>query len=200
MHDAPHRPSGDFRLGRGRFLVVQIWTVARIPAAICFALVALSGSEGLGVRIAGLLLLGLIELTDLTDGMMARSMGVVSPFGAMLDPFADSVSRLIVYWSLGQIGLLYTVVVLVMALRDVVVAYSRIVLAGAGRSVSARLGGKVKAWVQALGAFAAWSAPLAPAAVSSWSVDVVSWLVMIVTVYSARDYLRDAMPVLLDRG
>ncbi len=192
---SPERPA--FRLGRGRFLAVQSWTASRIPVAAAFAVMALTAGDGWVVRVVGLALLGLIELTDVTDGVMARSMGVVSPFGAMLDPFADSVSRLIVYWTLGQLGLVYAVVVLVMALRDVTVAYCRIVLAGAARSVSARRGGKIKAIVQAIVCFAAWVGPWYWGLTGTWTVDALSWLVIGTTAYSAVDYLRDALPLVL---
>ena len=151
------------------------------------------------VRLTGLALLGLIELTDVTDGVLARSMGVVSPFGAMLDPFADSVSRLIVYWTFGQLGLVFTAVVLVMAVRDVTVAYCRIVLAGANRSVSARTGGKIKAIVQAIVGFVAWIGPWYWPVTGSWTVDALSWLVILTTAYSAIDYLGAALPEVLDR-
>lgn len=176
---------------------MQSWTASRIPVAVAFAIVALTTGDGWVVRVVGLALLGLIELTDVTDGLMARSMGVVSPFGAMLDPFADSVSRLIVYWTLGQLGLVYSVVVLVMAVRDVTVAYCRIVLAGADRSVSARRGGKIKAIVQAVACFAAWVGPWYWGLTGSWTVDALSWIVIVTTAYSAVDYLRDALPLVL---
>jgi len=200
MHDQSTPPGSErqaFRLGRGRFLAVQSWTASRIPIAAVFAIVALTADDGWVVRLVGLALLGLIELTDVTDGLLARSMGVVSPFGAMLDPFADSVSRLIVYWTLGQLGLVYTVVVLVMALRDVTVAYCRIILAGAARSVSARRGGKIKAIVQAVVCFAAWVGPWYWGVTGTWTVDALSWLVIGATAYSAVDYLRDALPLVL---
>jgi len=200
MHDQPDSPVSErqaFRLGRGRFLAVQSWTASRVPIAVVFAVVALTAGDGWIVRLVGLALLGFIELTDVTDGAMARSMGVVSPFGAMLDPFADSVSRLIVYWTFGQLGLVYAVVVLVMAVRDVTVAYCRIVLAGAARSVSARLGGKIKAIIQAIVGFAAWVGPWYWPLTGTWTVDALSWLVIAATAYSVVDYLRDALPLTL---
>jgi phosphatidylglycerophosphate synthase len=204
MHEHDGSPADParqvFSLGRGRFLAVQLWTASRVPIAIVFAVLALTAGDGFAVRLIGLALLGLIELTDVTDGLLARSMGVESPFGAMLDPFADSVSRLIVYWTFGQLGLLYAAVVLVMAVRDVTVAYCRIVLAGASRSVSARRGGKIKAIVQAIVAFAAWIGPWYWPLTGVWTVDLLSWTVIAATAYSVVDYLRDALPLVLDRG
>ena len=111
----------------------------------------------------------------------------------MFDPFADSVSRLIVYWALAQAGLTLAVVPLVMALRDVTVAYSRLVVADHGGSVSARLSGKIKAWIQGLGAMLLTTAPLHP----SWAIvptpTTVSWIVVLVTAASAVEYVLAAL-------
>lgn len=188
-----------FKFGRGRYLAVQLWTIFRVPLAVGFGCLALWSAGWSGALILGLVLLSLIEITDLTDGLLARKLGVVSPFGAMLDPYADSVARLIVFWSLGEAGLLFPAVVLVMAVRDVTVAYCRIVLAGSGQPVSARLGGKIKAGVQGFAAITAWLGPWYWPMVGAWTVTALSWLVIVVTAYSAIDYLRGALPLLLDR-
>ena len=46
----------------------------------------------------------MIELTDALDGAIARARGVTSELGATLDPLTDSMSRLIVYWTLAAAG------------------------------------------------------------------------------------------------
>ena len=79
------------------------------------------------------------------------------------------------------------------------VAYCRIVLAGSGQPVSARLGGKIKAGVQGFAAITAWLGPWYWPMVGAWTVTALSWLVIVVTTYSAVDYLRGALPLLLDR-
>lgn len=197
---ADRTQSTGFSIGTGRFLLVQLWTVSRVPAAVVFVVLASAGLDSRAVVVAGAALLAFIELTDITDGMLARRYGAVSPFGAMLDPFSDSVARLVVFFGLGRAGLVLDWVVVVMAVRDVTVAYCRVVLAGAGRSVSARLGGKVKAWVQGTVAITAWLGPM----VLGWDglamAMPLSWLVVVVTAWSASDYLRGALPLLADRS
>lgn len=170
-------------------------TLVRIPLAVAF-LVFLPPAEQWRIPftlVVGGLLIACIELSDLLDGMLARKYGLVSETGKMLDPYADSISRLIVAWALSQRGYLLVFVPLVMAIRDVTVAYCRIHLAGRKQSVSARRGGKIKAGVQALGAILAF---LGPAywglAGGRWPVSVISWVVTAVTVYSAYDYLNAA--------
>jgi CDP-diacylglycerol--glycerol-3-phosphate 3-phosphatidyltransferase len=136
------------------------------------------------------IILAISEVTDALDGFLARRLGVVSETGAMLDPYSDSISRLIVYWSLAWAGLALAIVPLVMAVRDVTVAYARITWVRKGKSVSARWSGKVKAVVQGVAAFALLWAPVYDDWTGEWVSTAVSWLVIAVTVYSAADYLR----------
>ncbi len=170
---------------------MQVVTLVRIPLAVIFAAVLLTRSElTLGVLVACSVLLAISEVTDFLDGFLARRLGVVSETGAMLDPYSDSASRLIVYWTLASAGLALAVVPLVMALRDVTVAYCRITWVRQGKSVSAKWSGKIKAVVQGFAAFALLWSPAYRATTGAWAVTAISWLVIAVTVYSALDYLR----------
>jgi CDP-diacylglycerol--glycerol-3-phosphate 3-phosphatidyltransferase len=170
---------------------VQVVTLVRIPLAVIFAVVLLTQIKlTLGVLAACSVLLAISEVTDFLDGFLARRLGVVSETGAMLDPYSDSVSRLIVYWTLASAGLALAVVPLVMALRDVTVAYCRITWVRQGKSVSAKWSGKIKAVVQGFAAFALLWSPAYRAITGPWTVTALSWLVIAVTVYSALDYLR----------
>jgi len=129
---------------RSHFLVVLLLTVLRGPLAVSFAVLFLVVGPGWTRVVAGLVLLAAMELTDLLDGFAARRFGVVTEWGAALDPYMDSFSRLIVYWTLACVGLIMPLVPLVMALRDVTVAYCRVFLARAGHSVAANWSGKIK--------------------------------------------------------
>ena len=184
---------------RGDFLVVQLVTGSRIPLAIVFCCFALTVRAGVGAVWIGVLLLTIIEVSDAVDGYVARRLGVVSPLGEMLDPYADSFSRLVVFWTLSQCGLVFMVVPLVMALRDVTVAYCRILLAQSGASVSARLGGKIKAHVQGIGGIAAWIGPWYWGWLGEWTIPLISWMVILVTIYSSYDYLRGGIGALRER-
>jgi len=181
--------------GRRRsFLIVQALTFARIPLAVAFAACLLSlGWTRVGVRVLLLALLLLGELTDSLDGLLARKLGVASEWGAMYDPYADSVSRLIVYWAAAVSGLVLPLVPLVMALRDVTVAYCRIVLSGHGRTVSANMSGKIKALVQSLAAILIVLGPRYWPHTGRWTVQAISWTVIVVTAASAIQYVRTAL-------
>ena len=86
------------------------------------------------------------------------------------------------------------------AMRDVTVAYCRILLAQTGESVSARLGGKIKAHVQGFGAAIAWLGPWYWPLVGTWTVAALSWLVIATTAYSSLDYLRGGLASLRRQG
>ena len=179
---------------RGRsFLLVQGMTLGRIPLALAFAVLLLYADRTIVVLSVCALLLALIELSDLFDGLLARRLGLVTEWGAMLDPYADSISRLLVYWGLACAGLTLAVVPLAMACRDVTVAYCRIVWTRHGQSVSAQWSGKIKAVVQGVGAFlllyAASNLPFAGRGI----IVAVSWVVLLVTLGSVVEYLAKAI-------
>lgn len=181
-----------------RFRWVTWITTSRIPMSIAFAtLVVATDARTWPMTVALLVLLTLIEISDGLDGHLARKWEVRSEWGAMLDPYSDSVSRLIVYFGLGQSGLVHPALVLVMALRDVSVSYCRILLTQSGRSVAAMLSGKIKAVVQAVGAYAALlslhlplltDSPKAPI-IARWTITIV---VGLVTLWSVGQYAQAA--------
>lgn len=174
-------------------LLVQALTAVRIPMAITFAVILPSADADVSHLLGCLALLLFQEVSDLLDGALARRLGVVSRWGQVFDPFADSVSRLIVYWALAQAGLALAALPLVMAVRDVTVAYSRLVATDHGGSVSARLSGKIKAWVQGLGAMFLTTAPLHVSWTGDGSPWIVSWVVLVVTAVSAVEYVYSAI-------
>jgi len=175
------------------YFLLQSMTLGRIPIAVLFLVVLIYGQETTLTLVLELILLLIIEFTDLVDGIIARKFGLVSESGATLDPFADSVSRLIVYWALATKGLVIVIVPLIMALRDITVAYSRIVLAQHNRTVSAKKSGKLKASVQAVGSFLALLGPYYWGYIGRWSFYVLSWIIITVTFLSAIEYVKDAL-------
>ena len=176
-----------------KYVLLQLMTLIRIPMAIVFLIVLQVGKNPTLTLVLGLFLLSLIELTDLYDGIIARRYGLVSESGATLDPFADSVSRLVIYWALATRGLVIFLVPLIMALRDITVAYSRIVLAQNHQTVSAKKSGKLKATVQAIGAFVALFGPYYWEYIGHWSFYALSWIIITVTFLSAIEYVKDAL-------
>lgn len=175
------------------YIFIQSITLARIPLAIIFSIILLTSEYGTPRLIWCLILLVSIEATDLLDGIFARRHSLVSEYGAMLDPYADSLSRLIIYWSLSVQNLVLFLVPLSMALRDITVAYSRILLVKKNLSVSARTSGKIKAIVQATGSFLVLLGPVYWKTLGYWVFYVLSGIIITVTLLSAVEYVRDAL-------
>jgi CDP-diacylglycerol--glycerol-3-phosphate 3-phosphatidyltransferase len=140
------------------------------------------------------------ELTDLADGWLARKLGQTSEFGAMLDPLIDSLYRFGAFALLAGAGLIPVWTLMIVAWRDVIVAYARIQLQAAGKSVGARFSGKLKAIVQGVAILALIGASgaglvhgpapaeQAPSALLFDLAQGVFWIAALITAWSAFDY------------
>lgn len=175
------------------FVAIQSVTLARVPLSLIFSLSLVFMGHVKKWIIFYFLILVLIEATDAFDGIAARHFNIVSELGATLDPYADSISRLIVYWGMAYAGLVIFFVPLAMAVRDITVAYSRIILAQKGRTVAARISGKVKAVVQSIGAGLVLLGPFYWDYTGKWLFYFLSWLIITVTLLSMVEYVRDAL-------
>jgi len=93
----------------------------------------------------------LIEVSDLLDGHLARKLGLESEAGRVLDPLADSLSRLTYFICFAGSGIMPIWILLVLVYRDVAVSYIRVMFSRGNVMMPARASGKVKAWVYAVG-------------------------------------------------
>lgn len=186
-------PESVKNLNRPRFFSVMAITLARIPLALAFAALYQLTETPSALRIwLGIILLILIEVSDGLDGFLARRFKVVSEVGAMFDPYTDSFSRLIIYYTYAVSGMALIAVPLVMALRDVTVAYCRIVLTRRGKSVAALISGKIKAVIQGVCAFILCLSPLFVQYTGDIIYPVISWLVITATAASCLEYIAAA--------
>jgi CDP-diacylglycerol---glycerol-3-phosphate 3-phosphatidyltransferase len=99
-------------------------------------------------------LLGVSELSDACDGYLARKYNQVTDLGKILDPMADSIYRISVFltFTLEPVRLPMGLV-FVFLYRDSVVSTLRTICALKGLALAARPSGKIKAVIQAIGAF-----------------------------------------------
>ena len=145
-------------------------------------------------------LLGLIELSDALDGHIARSLGQVSDFGKLFDPMADSLSRQTVFLSfmVCSARIIPLWVFLLFLYRDAILSILRILCAYNGTVLAARRAGKLKAAVQAIGAFLVLFTCLAIAYGIPWVPRQIAgrhpgfWIMLVpavVTVLSIYDYV-----------
>jgi len=103
------------------------------------------------------ILLGILifsELSDVFDGVIARRTNQVTDLGKLLDPMADSIFRMSVFFSFTQgVMALPLLWVLLLFYRDCLVGAIRNLCAVKGFALAARASGKIKAIVQAVSSF-----------------------------------------------
>jgi len=117
---------------------------------IAFALV-LSGD--IKLLLIAIILIAYSELTDMLDGYLARRDNCVTSLGKLLDPLSDSISRFMYFFAFGYMGLFPLWLVVILFIRDIIVAYIRTYMSLMGIAMGARFSGKVKAFVQFAGQY-----------------------------------------------
>ncbi len=93
-----------------------------------------------------------IEVSDVLDGMVARSQGIVSDVGKLLDPFADVVSRLTYFVVFAAFSVMPVWMFLLILYREVGIIFVRMMMIRDGVALAARAGGKTKAVMYAVSA------------------------------------------------
>jgi CDP-diacylglycerol--glycerol-3-phosphate 3-phosphatidyltransferase len=175
---------------RAQWNVANAITVVRILLVPVFVLLLVTGGSGAderpGWRWAAFVLFGVAALTDRVDGQIARSRGLVTELGKLLDPIADKAlmgGALVTLSVLGDVPWWVTVVILV---REVGITVMRFVVIDEG-VIPASRGGKIKTFVQtvAIGLF------VAPLDHLPYAVTVVAWCFMVdalvLTVFTGSD-------------
>lgn len=101
-----------------------------------------------------LFFLGVSELSDALDGFLARKYNQVTDFGKILDPMADSISRISVFLTFTQPPVNVPLLcVFIFLYRDSVISTLRTICALRGFALAARPSGKIKAVIQAVCTF-----------------------------------------------
>ncbi len=174
--------------------VANSLTASRILLSPLFVILFL-GCEGFWARPVALFLVIIMELTDAFDGYFARRRNEVSDFGKILDPLADSLSRLTIFITFLVAGIAPIWMVLVFLYRDSAISTIRIVCAYNKLVLAARTSGKIKAVVQATAIISILTGRIAEyfwPQLLPWA-GIYYWLLMaavIITVYSLYDYLK----------
>jgi CDP-diacylglycerol--glycerol-3-phosphate 3-phosphatidyltransferase len=136
----------------------HFFTFLRIFLSPLFPVLYL-GREWLGISLATLpylmlFLLVVSEFSDVFDGFIARKRNQVTDLGKVLDPMADSITRISLFLTFTQgFVQLPLLVVLVFLYRDFFISTLRTLCALRGVALAARFSGKVKAILQAVVAF-----------------------------------------------
>jgi CDP-diacylglycerol--glycerol-3-phosphate 3-phosphatidyltransferase len=123
-------------------------TISRLVLSPIFIFVFLA--DGIWARLGAFAIVGINELTDLLDGIIARRRGETTDFGKLVDPLADSISHLTVFICFVAKGYAPVWMVALLVYRDLFVGYLRTVAGLQGRVLSARGIGKRKTMTQGL--------------------------------------------------
>ena len=170
-------------------------TVVRIVMAPLFfwLLLADGGADGPMRWWAAVIFIVAIS-TDWVDGHLARSRGLVTDLGKILDPIADKLLTSGALVCLSILGELWWWVTIVIVVREVGITVWRFVELGRGTVVPASSGGKLKTLTQAI-AISLFLTPLWTI-VGDW-IHWVNWAFMaaalVLTVWSGLQYVRDAI-------
>jgi len=145
-------------------------------------------------NIISLLLVILMELSDLFDGIVARKFNRVSNLGKIFDPFADHIYRISFFLFFSIKGFTPLWMFLLCFYRDSIVMNLRIFAASQENTiVAARKSGKIKAEVQSTGIILFILLQIVNYKFRIVNLDKVYYLIMFVvtafTLWSAVDYL-----------
>ncbi len=168
--------------------VANALTVVRIFLVPVFVLCLLAG--GTWWRLAALVVFVVASVTDLLDGLLARSRGLVTNFGKIADPIADKALTGAALISLSALGELPGWVTALILFREVGVTVLRFVVIRRG-VIAASQGGKLKTLLQ----MAAICLYLLPASLSPPPAvkEVVMGAALVVTLVTGADYVIRAV-------
>ncbi len=157
-------------------------TMARIVLAPVLVVLVLSSPEG---SVAAAVVFAAGALGDVLDGTLARSRGLVTTVGKLLDPVADKLLVGAALIALVVVDRLWVVVPVVILTREVLVTVLRTVAARRGEIIDASSFGKIKMTLQ----IAMVLVLLAVADPRQAWVDVLVAATVLATVVSGIDYL-----------
>ena len=163
-------------------------TVLRLILVPVFVVCLLAG--GTWWRLAALVVFVVASVTDLLDGRLARSRGLVTDFGKIADPIADKALTGAALISLSALGELSWWVTALILLREFGVTALRFAVIKRG-VIAASPGGKLKTLLQVI-AICLYVLPpsLSPPAVIR---EVVMAAAVVVTLVTGADYVARAV-------
>jgi len=164
--------------------VANVLTIVRILLVPVFVVCLFAG--GTGWRLVALAVFCVASLTDLLDGKLARSRGLVTDFGKIADPIADKALTGAALISLTVLGELPGWVTALILIREVGVTLLRFAVIKRG-VIAASPGGKLKTLLQV----AAICLYVLPSSLSPQPLvrEVVMAAAVVVTLVTGADYV-----------
>jgi CDP-diacylglycerol--glycerol-3-phosphate 3-phosphatidyltransferase len=179
--------------------IPNILTLSRIVLAV--VLIFLLEENSTTGTIWAAIVFVVASLTDFCDGHMAKTRGLVSDFGKIMDPVADKVLLLSAFGVLAHIGMIAWWIFIVIAIREILVTISRFLAMHQGHVLAAERAGKIKTVIQIIAVLAILFYLVAQQTESHWFYHVqrpwqsinqgLSLAAVILTVYSGIEYFRN---------
>ncbi|MBW7874532.1 MAG: CDP-diacylglycerol--glycerol-3-phosphate 3-phosphatidyltransferase [Candidatus Cloacimonetes bacterium] len=176
-------------------LAIQI-TLFRIVLAPFFVYCFMKGVAGSIMLLwISLMIATVSEISDALDGILARRLNLVTDMGKVLDPLADSLSRMSAFLAFCGAGLVPVWMILVFFYRDSFVSTLRTLAASQNLILGARNSGKIKAIVQAVCIFGVILSCMANAYSLNLGVSYTHLIdgfmlsAVLITAYSLWDYI-----------
>jgi CDP-diacylglycerol---glycerol-3-phosphate 3-phosphatidyltransferase len=160
---------------------LTVFRLVLVPVVVACLL-----ASGPGWRVAAFLAFGLASVTDLLDGRVARSRGLITDFGKIADPIADKALTGAALVTLSFLGWLPWWVTCVILVREVAVTALRFWVIRHG-VIAASRGGKVKTLLQVV-AISLYMLPAVP----EWLRVAVMAAAVVVTLVTGGDYVLRA--------
>jgi len=187
--------------GQGILNLPNVLTFSRVVLAI--VLVVLLEERSSRGNIQAVFVFMTASLTDFYDGYFARTKGIVSNFGKIMDPIADKILLLSALGALAHIGMFAWWIFAVIAIREVLVTASRLMRMRQGQVLAAERAGKIKTVSQIIAVssillYMVFQQP-EPSSQGFYNIQRI-WLILngflmlaavILTVYSGIDYFRN---------
>ena len=169
-------------------------TMSRIVAIPFFVIAMLIPTGWEGQKWLALAIFVLASLTDLVDGKIARSRGLVTNFGKFMDPLADKLLVSSALICLASQQRLAAWIVIVIIAREFIISGFRLVAVDAGKVIAASMWGKVKTTFQMI------MVGLLIADIPALAVvtQVAIWGALALTVISLVDYLAKNAKLISD--
>jgi CDP-diacylglycerol---glycerol-3-phosphate 3-phosphatidyltransferase len=157
--------------------ILTVFRLVLVPVVVACLL-----AGGTAWRVAAFVAFGTASVTDLLDGRIARSRGLITDFGKIADPIADKALTGAALVTLSYLGWLPWWVTIVILAREVAVTALRFWVIRYG-VIAASRGGKLKTLLQVL-AISLYMLPGIP----QWLRAVVMAAAVLVTMVTGADY------------
>ena len=167
--------------------IITLSRIALIPICIFFM-----KEDAAYAPLAACGIFALASITDSIDGYVARKFNQITTFGKFIDPLADKLLVTAAMLVVVEQGIIPAVAAIIIIAREFCVTSLRIIGMGEKLVIAAGWSGKVKTATQMIGICILLLAPyiigIIPAIDRALLNGIVSWTLVVVTVYSGIDY------------